>query len=145
MSRYCILFLLFSLSFFNVSAQPSIKAVYTASAPEIDGLIDDEVWKSAPVITDLYQREPDSGDPASQKSEFYFLYDQHNIYVGVRCFDEAKGISSKEMSRDGDLGEEDRDAGQGGGQRQIVGACQPGPGGQQQRQVGQPRLIASSG
>ena len=108
MSRYCILFLLFSLSFFNVSAQPSIKAVYTASAPEIDGLIDDEVWKSAPVITDLYQREPDSGDPASQKSEFYFLYDQHNIYVGVRCFDEAKGISSKEMSRDGDLGEEDR-------------------------------------
>ncbi|HOW41799.1 MAG TPA: DUF5916 domain-containing protein, partial [Bacteroidales bacterium] len=108
MSRYCILFLLFSISFFTVSAQPSIKAVYTASAPEIDGLIDDEVWKSAPVITDLFQREPDSGDPASQKSEFYFLYDQHNIYVGVRCFDEAKGISSKEMSRDGDLGEEDR-------------------------------------
>ena len=97
------------LSAFNtLYSQPEIKAKYTESAPLIDGYINDDVWKQAPVIDELYQREPNTGEAASKKSEFYFLYDQHNIYVGVRCYDDPESISSKELSRDGDLGEEDR-------------------------------------
>ena len=30
------------------------------------------------------------------------------MYVGVRCYDDPKRITSKELSRDGDLGEDDR-------------------------------------
>ncbi|MBI5008285.1 MAG: hypothetical protein HZB98_01230, partial [Bacteroidia bacterium] len=100
MSRF-ILFFFFtlSISFLSLNAQPGIKAVFTETSPVIDGYINDEVWKQAPVIDQLYQREPNSGEPASKKSAFYFLYDHHNIYVGVRCFDDPKAISSKELSR----------------------------------------------
>jgi hypothetical protein len=109
MARFLtILTLLVILSNIQIISQPGIKAVYTENAPVIDGLVNDEVWKTAPVIKELFQREPNTGEPASKKSEFYFLYDNHNIYVGVRCFDDPKDISSKELSRDGDLGEEDR-------------------------------------
>ncbi len=89
-------------------AQPEIKAVYTENAPVIDGYLNDDVWNHAPVIDELFQREPNTGEAASKKSEFYFLYDHHNIYIGIRCFDDPESISSKELSRDGDLGEEDR-------------------------------------
>ena len=54
------------------------------------------------------QREPNTGEPVSEKTEFSFLYDQNNIYVGVRCYDDPAEITSKELSRDGDLGEDDR-------------------------------------
>ena len=96
------------ISIFELHAQPEIKAVFTEKAPSIDGFLNDEVWNNASVIKDLYQREPNPGDPVSEKTEFYFLYDHHNIYVGVRCFDDPERITSKELSRDGDLGEDDR-------------------------------------
>lgn len=103
-----ILSLLLSLSITNLFSQPGISALFTETAPVIDGLVNDDVWKTAPVINELFQREPNSGEAASKKSEFYFLYDHNNIYVGVRCYDDPEDISSKELSRDGDLGEEDR-------------------------------------
>lgn len=109
MSRFLlILSLLLSSSIYNLYSQPEISALFTETAPVIDGLINDDVWKRAPVINELFQREPNTGGAASKKSEFYFLYDHHNIYVGVRCYDDPKDITSKELSRDGDLGEEDR-------------------------------------
>jgi hypothetical protein len=109
MSRLLIIFsLLLSLSFNSLLSQPGIRAIFTETVPVIDGLINDDVWRTAPVINDLYQREPNTGAAASKKSEFYFLYDHHNVYVGVRCYDDPKDITSKELSRDGDLGDEDR-------------------------------------
>lgn len=89
-------------------AQPEIKAVFTSTAPTIDGSINDEVWSSAPVIDELFQREPLTGDPSSEKTEFRFLYDHNNIYVGILCYDDPDGVTAKELSRDGDLGEDDR-------------------------------------
>jgi hypothetical protein len=89
-------------------AQPEIKGVFTGSPPVIDGYVNDDVWKNASVINELFQREPNTGEPVSEKTEFYFLYDQNNIYVGIRCYDDPAGITSKELSRDGDLGDDDR-------------------------------------
>ncbi|HUX95329.1 MAG TPA: DUF5916 domain-containing protein [Bacteroidales bacterium] len=109
MRRFLIILPALLLFAFNtLFAQPEIKAVYTESAPLIDGYVNDDVWKQAPVIDELYQREPNTGKAATKKSEFYFLYDHHNIYIGIRCYDDPETISSKELSRDGDLGEEDR-------------------------------------
>jgi hypothetical protein len=89
-------------------AQPEIKAVFTDTPPVIDGRLNDDVWKNASAVGDLFQREPHQGKPASEKSEFYFLFDQNNIYVGVYCHDDPKGITAKELARDVSLGEDDR-------------------------------------
>ena len=92
----------------SLLAQPEIKAVFTDTPPIIDGSVSEDVWSKASMINELYQREPNPGDPASEKSEFLFLYDHNNIYVGIRCYDDPKGITAKELARDVSLGEDDR-------------------------------------
>lgn len=89
-------------------AQPRINAVFTDIPPLIDGEVNDAVWSSASVINELFQREPNPGDPVSEKTEFYFLYDHNNLYVGIRCYDDPKNITAKELARDVSLGEDDR-------------------------------------
>jgi len=101
---YCLAF----ASLFQLFAQPEIKAVFTEKPPEIDGSVNDEVWQKASVINELFQREPNPGQPVSEKTEFYFLYDHENIYIGIRCFDDPDGITAKELARDVNLGDDDR-------------------------------------
>ncbi len=96
------------LTITELYAQPGIKAVFTRIAPVIDGKLDDDVWKNAVMINDLYQREPNTGQPVSEKTEFYFLYDHNNIYVGVHCHDNPDLITAKELARDVSLGDDDR-------------------------------------
>lgn len=107
---YRILLLLVSFSFLTgySSAQPQVKVVHTEDAPVIDGYVNDEAWKNAALIDELYQREPRPGEPVSEKTEFLFLYDRNNIYVGIRCYDDPGGITAKELARDVSLGDDDR-------------------------------------
>ncbi len=98
----------FFLLITELLAQPEIQAVFTQNPPVIDGKLDETVWKNAVMINDLYQREPNTGEPVSEKTEFYFLYDHNNIYVGVHCHDDPKLITAKELARDVSLGDDDR-------------------------------------
>ena len=109
MTRTLILFAGLSiLSVPELYAQPEIKAVFTEISPVIDGSVNDDVWKNGSMINELYQREPKPGEPVSEKTEFYFLYDHNNIYVGVKCYDDPKKITAKELARDVSLGDDDR-------------------------------------
>jgi hypothetical protein len=101
-----LLFTFFSIA--SIFAQPQIKAVFTDLPPVIDGLVNDEVWSGAAVIHDFYQKEPNTGEPVSEKTEFLFLFDHNCIYIAFRCFDDPKGITAKELARDVSLGEDDR-------------------------------------
>lgn len=103
-----ILILILSISASRLSAQPEVKAVFSEKAPVIDGFVDDDVWKNASVVSELIQKEPYTGEPVSEKTEFLFLFDEHNIYVGFRCFDDPADIIAKELARDVSLGEDDR-------------------------------------
>ncbi|MBE3133365.1 MAG: carbohydrate binding family 9 domain-containing protein, partial [Acidobacteria bacterium] len=70
-------------------------------APRIDGHLDDEVWELAQVAGAFIQREPKSGAPASERTEFKILYDDRKIYFGIWCFDsDPKGIRASELKRD---------------------------------------------
>ncbi|MFN8241032.1 MAG: DUF5916 domain-containing protein [Bacteroidales bacterium] len=91
-----------------VFAQPEIKIVYTEKPPVIDGHVTDEAWKTAAVISDFSQKEPRNGEPVTERTEFLFMYDKANIYVGVRCYDNPGLITAKELARDVSLGEDDR-------------------------------------
>jgi hypothetical protein len=89
-------------------SQPEIKAVFTKKAPAIDGFVTEDDWKNGAVVNDFYQREPKTGEPITEKTEFLFLFDQNNIYIGIRCYDDPRGITAKELARDVSLGEDDR-------------------------------------
>lgn len=103
--------LLTCLSFIPIAeliAQPEIKAVFTETPPVIDGIVNEDVWRNASLVNELFQREPKAGAPVSEKTEFFFLYDHNNIYIGIHCFDDPENITAKELARDVSLGEDDR-------------------------------------
>ncbi len=67
----------------------------------IDGVVDDAVWQRAGVATDFIQVVPNEGDTPSQRTEFRFLYDDQNLYVGFHCYDsDPTGIVARSRLRD---------------------------------------------
>ncbi len=103
---YTTLLILFSS--FEIYAQPSVKAVFTANPPHIDGFVNDTVWSRSVMINEFFQREPELGKPVTEKTEFFILYDQNNIYIGIKCYDDPAKITAKELARDVSLGDDDR-------------------------------------
>jgi len=79
-------------------ARKSIEIRRTTLEPQIDGVLDDALWKEATVLTDMHQFEPvDHGVP-SEKSEFYIAYSERFLYVGARLYDsDPSGISARQL------------------------------------------------
>jgi len=86
----------------------SIPAVYVETPPKIDGNVDDSTWKQGAVITEFVQREPNTGDPVSEKTVTYICYDRDYLYIGFVCHDDPQKITAKEIARDASLPNEDK-------------------------------------
>lgn len=77
------------------------------SAPlVIDGRPDEEVWKQAAVFKDFYQTSPGDNTPPSRPTEVYMMYDEKNLYVAFKCFDERDKIRATVAKRDEVFGED---------------------------------------
>lgn len=53
----------------------------------VDGTLDEAAWESAQVATNFTQHTPDTGEPATQRTEVRFLYDDDYLYIGARMYD----------------------------------------------------------
>jgi len=60
-----------------------LRAVTVETAPRIDGLLDDEVWKTATPARGFTQKQPDEGRPASEDTEVRILYSRDRLFIGV--------------------------------------------------------------
>jgi len=78
--------------------------IETSEAPIIDGDLSDPGWAKATVLDQFLQRQPNSGDPPSQRTVLRIMYDQNNLYFGVYAYDtEPEQIVVRGMQRDGDI------------------------------------------
>ena len=69
--------------------------------PRLDGTLDDPAWQVATPITNFLQREPQEGQAPTEKTEVRILYDKHEVYFGVTCYDsDPKGIVATGLRRD---------------------------------------------
>ena len=64
-----------------------VRAVKIEGDVIIDGVLDEEIWDKAPVVSDYIQFEPNRGAPASVRTEARILYDNTHIYFGFVCYD----------------------------------------------------------
>jgi hypothetical protein len=83
---------------------PSVAATPTSEPIRVDGVLSEEVWRSAPPATGFRQQEPEEGAPASQRTEVRFAYDAEALYIGARMYDElgAEGVHTRLVRRDSD-------------------------------------------
>lgn len=105
--RYSLVFLLGLLMQFSVAQDatnrpPSeriIDAVRVTTPPKIDGILDDEVWKKAPIATNFIQTVPNPGQKASQKTEVRIVYDNSAIYISAVLHDVSKDSILRQLSQ----------------------------------------------
>jgi hypothetical protein len=76
------------------------------SAITIDGKPDEEAWKSAAVFKDFYQTGPGYNTEPSRPTEVYMMYDERNLYVAFKCWDEKDKVRASIAKRDNVYGED---------------------------------------
>ena len=79
-----------------------LRAIRADTPPRLDGVFDDPVWRVAPAFGGFTQRDPDEGEPASERTSIQFAYDDEALYVAVTAHDgEAEKIAARMVRRDG--------------------------------------------
>jgi len=91
------------------ASQRTAALVRTDTAPVIDGILDEPIWREAVLLEDLIQTLPKEGDPPTERTEIRMLYDRNFLYVGVRMYDsEPRALIAKQMVHDTDMTSDDR-------------------------------------
>jgi len=91
--------------------RPEVTAVRLGESDTIvlDGSPDEAIWKTVAPATNFLQRDPDNGQPASERTEVRVVYDQDRLILGVICFDsEPDRLLGNQMQRDQPFSADDR-------------------------------------
>jgi len=80
-------------------AQP-VRIVKFDKPPVIDGKLEEDVWKQAPVLKDFYQIDPNENVAPLKPTEVLLGYDSKFLYIAFRCFDEPDKVRATVSRRD---------------------------------------------
>ena len=73
----------------DAAGQATVRAVRIAERITLDGRLDEDVYDLIPAIGDFIQQVPDPGEPATEPTEAWVMFDGANLYVAARCHDSA--------------------------------------------------------
>lgn len=77
----------------------TVEAIKITETVKIDGALTEDFWINAPGISDFTQRDPIEGTVPSEKTTVYIAYDDDNIYVAARMYDDHPDSISANLSR----------------------------------------------
>src|SRR5437773_1537432 len=78
---------------------PAVQAVRATTPIRVDGVLDEDVWKTAPPVTTLQQNVPDQGAAPRQRTEVRVAYDDQALYFGARLYDNAPDSVRAQLAR----------------------------------------------
>ncbi len=86
----------------------SLNPTRTEETITLDGNLDEAVWGETPVSLGFLQRDPEEGQPSSERTEFRVLYTANTLYIGVISYEsDAGAILARERRRDNSLENDD--------------------------------------
>jgi hypothetical protein len=99
--------LLITTIFGQTPDKKKYQAVKITTPPVINGILDEEIWQTGEWVDDFTQNQPYNGRPASQRTEFKIIFDEDNIYVGIKALDTSPDSIVNRLTRrdqaDGDM------------------------------------------
>lgn len=85
----------------EAAPRPTLTAVRAPGPIDVDGVLDEAAWTAASPATDFVQSTPNTGYPASERTEVRVLYDDDALYIGAMLYDSAPGgIIAQQMVQD---------------------------------------------
>jgi hypothetical protein len=64
-----------------------ITATRVTRPPLIDGRFEDEVYQTVQPWGDFIQQDPREGEPATEQTQFWVMFDGKNLYLAGKCYD----------------------------------------------------------
>jgi hypothetical protein len=77
----------------------TIRAEPVQSEIRLDGVLDEDAWRTAAVASDFVQQAPVPGGASSQSTEVRVLYSSDALYVGFRLFDSEPDAIAAQLAR----------------------------------------------
>ncbi len=88
--------------------RPAASALRVDAPVRVDGELTDAAWRDADWQGGFVQRQPNTGEPSTESTEFAVVYTAETLYVGIRAHDrEPARIVARQMERDSDLLQDD--------------------------------------
>ncbi len=79
----------------------TIRAVRLATPLQVDGRLDEAIYRDVRPVRDFIQTEPHENVPATETTEVWVFFDRNNVYVSFRCGEtEPDRMVLNEMRRD---------------------------------------------
>lgn len=91
----------------SVGEEGKMEAAEVKGHVVLDGILDEEAWQEALMVSDFRQFEPVDGLPATQKTEVRVLYGSNSLYVGAFMYDDDPGAIEKTLGRRDDFNRAD--------------------------------------
>ncbi len=88
-------------------SKKEIQAKRVIQSPNIDGILNEEIWRDIPVADDFIQMDPSNGMPSNYRTEAKFIYTDNSFIVGVMMYDDQPEKILKELSKRDDLNNSD--------------------------------------
>ena len=111
MKHFFLTFVIITGIIFFSNAQHSkpdtIRAKLLTEKIRFDGVLDEAIWQSANFVSNFTQRELNFGQPVSEKTEVAVVYTKNALYFGVRCYQNPKTLTAKNMGVDFDVESDD--------------------------------------
>jgi len=91
------------------ASERTAAVVRTQTAPVIDGVMDEPVWRDGTLLEEMIQVLPVEGAPPTERTEIRLLYDRDCLYLGIRNYDsDPTALIAKQMVHDEDMTSDDR-------------------------------------
>ena len=86
----------------DAAGRATVRAVRVTEPLDLNGHLDEAIYRQVPPFGGFIQQVPDEGAPATERTEMWILFDHEDIYVGARLWDSAPESEwiANEMRRD---------------------------------------------
>ena len=86
----------------DADGRVTIRAIKLTAVISLDGQLDEAVYGEVKPVYGFIQAVPEPGEPATERTDIWVLFDAENIYVTARCWqrDMDRTLVANEMRRD---------------------------------------------
>lgn len=99
--RCVFLFLMLLVCAFSMAQRKSLQAISVTQNITVDGVLDEEIWKTAPQATDFIMFAPDNGKLVddSKRTNVQVVYDNDAVYIAATMYDPEPNKILKEVTQ----------------------------------------------
>jgi len=85
----------------DADGRMTVRAVRVERPPVLDGVLDEEVYRTLTPASSFVQQYPVNGEPATEDTQVWISFDSDNVYVALRAWDSRPDqMVANEMRRD---------------------------------------------